>query len=187
MTFRSLAFLFLLSIFSSFCAAASQDDGPVLLAVASTNLRGDSVIEGDSILVTVTLYSNFNFLSAKAKKDHTPTLKNALTHRYRPGRRLSQSIATYNGRRYYAVDVEQFFVTPSKLGTISFPSLDYQVELTQRRSSSFFDPFDPFFSYQRRQQRPIKQECKSDPLKIRVVKRPPKTIEDLRRSGEHVL
>lgn len=167
--------------------ATTANDDLALFAVASTNLRGDSVILGDSILVTVTLYSNYNFLSAKAQKGKTPQVKHAAVHRYRAGRRLSQSVAAYKGRRYYAVEVEQFFLTPDRLGDISFPALEYMVELTQRRSSPFFDPFDPFSDFRRRSAPSVKRECKSTELKIRVVKRPPKTIDDLRRSGAHVL
>lgn len=164
--------------------SAAANDNLALFAVASTNLRGDSVILGDSILVTVTLYSNYNFLSAKAQKGKTPQVKHAAVHRYRAGRRLSQSVAAYKGRRYYAVEVEQFFLTPDRIGDITFPALEYMVELTQRRSSPFFDPFSDF---RRRQAPSVKRECKSTELKIRVVKRPPMTIDDLRRSGTHVL
>lgn len=181
----SLFVLFL--IVASLCATPPADDDITLFAVATTSLRGDSVILGDSILVTVTLYSNYNFLSAKPQKDKAPQLKHATTHRYRAGRRLSQSVATYKGRRYYAVDVEQFFIAPDRLGTLTFPALSYKVSLTRRRGSSFFDPFDSFFDFPGRAQPSVERECASAPLKILVVKRPPKTIDDLRRSGANVL
>lgn len=187
---RVLSLLILFVSIAPLCASTPADDDLALFAVASTNMRGDSVIIGDSILVTLTLYSNYDFLSAKSQKGRTPQIKSAATHRYRAGRRLSQSMASYKGRRYYAVEVEQFFVVPSKLGTITFPALEYVAELTKRRSSPFFDPFapfDPFSDFRRRSTPSLKRECKSEELKIRVVKRPPKTIDDLRRSGAHVL
>lgn len=181
-----LSLLLLLAVVPLF-AAAPADDDIALYAVATTNVRGDSVVLGDSILVTVTLYSSYNFLSAKPHKDKIPNVRNATVHRFRDGRRLSQSVGIYRDRRYYAVEVEQFFLTPDKLGTITFPTLSYKVSLTRRRNASFFDPFDPFFDFNRRQTPSVERECSSEAIKIRVVKRPPKTIDDLRRGGAHIL
>ncbi|MBR3733852.1 MAG: BatD family protein, partial [Bacteroidaceae bacterium] len=120
---------FLLSV----AQAASPDkkvaDGITLFAVASLPQGEDQVFLGDSVVVTLTLYSNVNFENIKNKSTKQPSVKHATVHRYRPGRRLSQDVAVYQGKRYYAVAAEQYVLTPSDLGELTFPAQQYDVVL----------------------------------------------------------
>ena len=139
---------FLLSV----AQAASPDkkvaDGITLFAVASLPQGEDQVYLSDSVIVTITLYSNVNFENIKNKSTKQPSVKHATVHRYRPGRRLSQDVAIYQGKRYYAVAAVPFG---------------------------------------RSQTQQVKKSCSSAPLKIKVTKRPRKTILELQQSGAMVM
>ena len=180
-----------------------KDDGITLFAVATLPQGVDGVYLGDSIIVTVVLYSNINFEKIENKSTKIPAVKKATVRRYRAGRRLSQDIAPYKGKRYYAVAAEQYAVTPTEtsfsatshkgdtdgvLGEITFPSQQYNVVLSvTERSRDPFNPFGEFFPFGRTQTRQVQKACTSEPLKIKVAKRPRKTIEELRQSGTTVM
>ena len=75
----------------------NSSDGITLFAVASLPQGMDEVYLGDSVIVTVTLYSNVNFEKINNKSTKLPSVKHTTVHRYRPGRRLSQDVAVYKG------------------------------------------------------------------------------------------
>ena len=146
----------------------------------------DEVYLGDSVIVTITLYSTANFERVDNQAGQKePVLKKATVHRYRPGRRLSQDIAAYQGKRYYAVAAAQYAVTPLQLGEITFPAQKYDVVLSVQLRSR--DPFGSFFPFGPVETRQFKKTCASEPLKIKIVKRPRKTIQELQQSGATVM
>ena len=166
------------------------DTDITLFAVASLPQGQSEVYLGDSVVVNITVYSNTNFEQITPHTDKQPSVKRATTRRYHAGRRLSQDVAAYKGKRYYAVVAEQYVVTPSELGELTFPARDYDVVLSvQLRSqrSNPFDPFGSFFPFGRTESRQIKKDCSSSPLKIKVAKRPRKTIQELQQSGATVM
>lgn len=164
---------------------SNSSDGITLFAVASLPQGMDEVYLGDSVIVTVTLYSNVNFEKINNKSTKLPSVKHTTVHRYRPGRRLSQDVAVYKGKRYYAVDAEQYALTPSKLGELTFPAQQYDVVLAVQVRSN--DPFGSFFPFGRTQTRQVRKTCSSEPFRINVVKRPRKTILELQQSGATVM
>lgn len=189
---RIVTLFIYIAILLSVAQAASSDkkvaDGITLFAVASLPQGEDQVFLGDSVVVTLTLYSNVNFENIKNKSTKQPSVKHATVHRYRPGRRLSQDVAVYQGKRYYAVAAEQYVLTPSDLGELTFPAQQYDVVLgVQIRSNDPFDPFGSFFPFGRSQTQQVKNSCSSAPLKIKVTKRPRKTILELQQSGAMVM
>ncbi|MBO4729922.1 MAG: BatD family protein [Bacteroidaceae bacterium] len=176
-----------------FVGLASADKKPTdnitLFAVASLPQGVEEVYLDDSVIVTVTLYANVNFDKIDNKSDKIPTIKKSTVHRYNAGRRLTQDIAAYKGKRYYAVRAEQYAVTPSALGEITFPALQYNVVLSvqEKQQANPFDPFSDFWGFGRTQTKKVQKNCTSEPLKIKVSKRPRKTIEELRKSGATVM
>lgn len=188
----SLLFFFLCSLTLTVNGQSSilnKDDDITLFAVASLPQGVDEVYLDDSVIVTVTLYANVNFAKIDNKSNKLPSVKKSVVHRYRAGRQLTQDIAAYKGKRYYAVRAEQYAVTPSALGEITFPAQQYKVVLSvqERTQSNPFDPFSDFWGFGRTQTRQVQKECTSEPLKIKVSKRPRKTIEELRKSGATVM
>ena len=184
-------YIILLALFvaGTACADKKSADDITLFAVASLPQGVDEVYLDDSVIVTVTLYANVNFEKIDNKSDKVPSVKKAVVHRYRSDRRLTQDIAAYKGKRYYAVRAEQYAVTPSALGELTFPAQQYNVVLSvqERRQSNPYDPFGDFFPFGRTQTRQVQKSCTSEPLKIKVSKRPRKTIDELRKSGATVM
>ena len=170
-------------------AMLNETDGITLFAVASLPQGVDEVYLDDSVIVTVTLYANVNFEKIDNKSNKLPSVKKSTVHRYHAGRRLTQDIAAYKGKRYYAVRAEQYAVTPSALGEITFPAQQYNVVLSvqEKQQANPFDPFADFWGFGRTQIKKVQKSCASEPLKIKVSKRPRKTIEELRKSGATVM
>lgn len=168
----------------------TTDDGIQIFAVATASTGDKDVFLGDSTIVTVTLYSNVSFAQIKNKSDKVPSVKNAEVNPFNKNRRMTQGTAIYKGHRYYAVAAEQFAVTPDETGTVTFPSQKYDVVLEVQTRQRGYDPFEDFFSFGSpfgSRTEKIKKSCTSEPLKIKVTKRPPKTIKDLQQSGATVM
>lgn len=170
---------------------STKADAQELFAVASLSTGEKDVYLGDSVIVTVTLYAVNSFSSIKNKSDKVPSIKRSTVHRYNAGRQLRQGVANYNRRQYYAVAAEQFAITPSETGEYTFPAQKYDVELLIEKKKQYYDPFEDFFSFgspfRQRATEKVKKTCASEPIKIKVSKRPPKTIDELRRSGTMVM
>lgn len=164
----------------------TNDDGVKFFAVATVpDLEADH-IEGDSVLVTLTLYSNCSFNKIENLDKALPKMKAARVRAYAPERRLTQNIATYNGKRYYSVVAEQFVVAFHEVGNVVFPVRRYNVELAVGVRNRNYSPFDDFFGFDSpfmERQRIIQKKCASENLKMKVVKRPPKTMHDIERGG----
>lgn len=163
--------------------------GVELFAVATASAGGDDVYMGDSVVVSITLYTNAEFSQVKNKADKTPSVKNATVHPYNRRRQLRQGLGVYKEKRYNAVVVEQFTVIPDETGTITFPAQKYDASLIVRTNTRGYDFFEDFFSFGSPFSRSetIKRTCVTEPLKIHVTTRPPKTIHDLQKSGAPLL
>ena len=176
-------------LFACICACADtakeDSDGIALFAVASLPQGVEEAYLGDSVIVTLTLYANVDFAKIDNKSDKLPAVKHAKVRRYRADRRLNQEVAVYNGRRYYAVRAEQYAVTPDQLGELTFPAQKYDVVLSVKERSR--DPFESFFPFGRTRTRQVQKTCSSEPLKIKVTKRPRRTIEEMRRGGATIM
>lgn len=164
----------------------TNDDGVKLFAVATVPDFEADHIEGDSVLVTLTLYSNCSFNKIENLDKALPKMKDARVRAYAPERRLTQNITTYNGKRYYSVVAEQFVVAFHEVGNVVFPVRRYNVELAVGVRNRNYSPFDDFFGFDSpfmERQRIIQKKCASENLKMKVVKRPPKTMHDIERGG----
>jgi hypothetical protein len=164
-----------------------SDDGIKLFAVASLSTDKE-LMEDDSVLVTLTLYSNLSFSRVENLDKDKPEVKDAKVRTFGNSRRLTQNVSAYEGKRYYSVVAEQFVVAVHKEGNLTFPSRKYNVTLAQTtRSQRFYSPFDDFFGFEvpygERTTKAVKKKCESESIKIKVVKRPPKTMHDIERGG----
>lgn len=168
-----------------------KDDGIELFAVASLSTGEKDAYLGDSVIVSITVYSNVQFSQIKNQSDKAPKIKNSIVHFFNKNRRLSQGTAVYNNKRYYAVVAQQFAVTPDEISTLTFPAQKYNVELAVQVRDRSYNPFEDFFSFGspfgNTRTEKIQKTCASEPIKIKVVKRPPKTISDLQKSGANVM
>jgi len=167
-----------------------KDDGVELYAVATLSSGDKDVYLGDSVIVTLTLYSNVQFAQIENKSDKAPTIKNSTVHYYNKNRRLSQGTGVYKDKRYYAVVAQQFAVTPDELGNYTFPAQKFNVQLNVQVRGRGYDPFEDFFSFGSPfggRTEKIQKTCASEPIKFKAVKRPPKTIKDLQQSGTVVM
>lgn len=185
MKYLNILFVALLMATSSFADRESgADDNVKLFAVASLANPNATIYEGDSVLVNLTIYSNYSFRKVESLDKALPKIKGTDVRAYNTERRLTQDIVSYQGQRYYAVVAEQFVVAFHNDGTFSFPARKYDIDLVQymRRRSPFDDFFDFGESYGERQ-KSIQKKCSSPVLKLNVTKRPPKTMRDLEQKG----
>ena len=166
--------------------AKNSDDNVKLFAVATLSDPDKNYVEGDSVLVTVIIYSNYTFAQVENTDNALPKIKGTNVRAYNPDRRLVQNIANYKGQRYYSVVTEQFVVKLNETGTVEFPSRKFNVSLYMQLRDREFSPFDDFFGFgspYRGQSKKIQKKCTSEPLKIKVSKRPPKTMHDIQQNG----
>ncbi|MGN1214221.1 MAG: hypothetical protein ACI4TR_04930 [Bacteroidaceae bacterium] len=176
------------------CLAADnkgdEDDDVTLFAVATPVTNDKDVAVGDSVIVSLTIYSNLSFGTVENTDTGRVAIKNSLVIPLDKRRRLSQNMAVYEGKKYYAVVVEQFMVMPDQAGSIVFPSRNYNVKLVKRIRTRSRDPFEEIFGfetpYATRTQKILKK-CTSPRLKIKVGERRPQTIDDLRARGADVM
>ncbi len=164
----------------------ADDDDVKLFAVATVSNSGKDLIEGDSVLVTLTLYSNLSLTKVENLDKNVPEIKDASVRAYGANRRLTQQISAYEGKRYYSVVAEQFVVASRSDGTLVFPQRRYNVGLEEVVRNRRYSPFDDFFGFDSpfdRQGKTYSKKCTSESLKIKVVKRPPKTMHELQRGG----
>ena len=73
-----------------------------------------------------------------------------------------------------------------EVGNVVFPVRRYNVELAVGVRNRNYSPFDDFFGFDSpfmERQRIIQKKCASENLKMKVVKRPPKTMHDIERGG----
>ena len=176
------------------CLAAgnkgNEDDDVTLFAVATPMTNDKDVAVGDSVIVSLTIYSNLSFGTVENTDTGRVAIKNSSVISLDKRRRLSQNMAVYEGKKYYAVVVEQFMVMPDQTGSIVFPSRNYDVKLLKRIRTRSRDPFEEIFGfetpYATRTQK-ISKKCTSPRLKIKVGERRPQTIDDLRARGADVM
>lgn len=164
----------------------TDDDGIKLFAVATLSDTGKELMEGDSVLVTLTLYSNSTFSRIENLDKDVPELKDTDVRPYGSNRRLTQKVSTYGGKRYYSVVAEQFVVTFRGVGSLVFPPRKYNVDLDGTVRSRYRSPFDDFFGFDSpfaENRKTVRKKCSSESLKMKVTKRPPKTMHDIERGG----
>ena len=189
---------FLLAFVSLWCVVVcpavgnneAEDDDVTLFAVATPMTGDKDVAVGDSVIISLTIYSNLSFGMVENTDSGEVVIKNSSVIPLDKHRRLSQNMAVYEGKKYYAVVVEQFMVMPDQTGSIVFPSRNYDVKLLKRIRTRSRDPFEEIFGfetpYATRTQK-ISKKCTSPRLKIKVGARRPQTIDDLRARGAEVM
>ena len=182
----------LMSAVAAFAAADNKDANKVTVFAEATLYGGDrDVYEGDSVVVQIALYSDHSFVRVESADKGKIEIKNAGVRSIGTGGRLTQQVVTRKGNRYFGVVVDQFVVRPDKTGQYTFPVRKYLAEMALQSRSRYFDPFEDFFGvdspFRKHGDDTVKKECSSAILKINVVKRPPKTVEQLRQSGVEVM
>ena len=185
--FLSTGVVWLVSLLACFATnEKSASDDVKLFAVATLSDPDNDYVEGDSALVTLTIYSNCTFAQVENTDNALPKMRGTDVRAYNPDRRLVQNISNYKGQRYYSVVTEQFVVKFNNVGTVEFPSRKFNVTLYMQSRNRNFSPFDDFFGFgspYRGQSKKIQKKCTSESLKIKVSKRPPKTMHDIQQNG----
>ncbi len=138
------------------------------------------LVEGDSCLVVYWLYSAYPL--KRVEKADAPRVKGCKVSEV-PVRRVQQRVR--RGRRvYYAVAWQGYRVVPEKVGTYRIPECKYEVVLSRGIASQ--DPFERFWG---RMERYEDVECSAEApaWELTVKKNPPRTTEEILRSGGTVL
>lgn len=169
--------------------SVSKDDKKqeaTLFCIASLSNGDKPIFDGDSVLVSLTLYSTAQFVKVSSRDKDLPKVKNATVAKVSRNRQLTQSIAVYEEKQYYAVVAEQYWVKVEKVDNFEFPVRKFDVELKIKERTREHSSFEEFFGFDSPfnvRYRKVEEKCESDELKFKSVKRPPKTIKDLQQKG----
>lgn len=178
-----MRFLFL--IFSILCTILPVAANDGVEVFARYECQRDEIIQGDSIVVNVVLYSTFPFHSAecttkkpKIKGGHSRLLP-------RRGERQQQQVRMGRGV-YYAILWDSYVVGSAKVESIKFPELQFNIQLQEYET--YQDPFDPFgfFSRPQRKGRILEGKCKCPAFLLPVIERPKRSTQEAISSGSQV-
>lgn len=145
----------------------------------------EELVQGDSIVVNVVLYSTLPFHSAecttkkpKTKGGHTRLLP-------RRGERQQQQVRMGRGI-YYAILWDSYVVGSAKIESIKFPELQFNIQLQEYET--YQDPFDPFgfFSRPQRKGRILEGKCKCPVFLLPIIERPKRSTQEAISSGSQV-
>lgn len=176
--------ILLLSIFTFSTQAKSKEK---ITFFAQYECSKASVTVGDSVIVSVVLYSSHPFQdvhctskSSKIKGGHARLI---LTR----GQRQQQQVRHEDGI-YYAVIWERFVVGSEAVGNINFAPLKFEGKFIVYDSDYEYEPLDPFgfFSRPTRKSHQANASCKSGKFKLPVVARPKRSTQEVLSSGGQV-
>lgn len=145
-----------------------------------------SLIEGDSLLVTVWIYSVHPFDNVQCKDEKVKMGNCSVRQTYAARGRQRQQRAYVNGRSYYCSAVRQYCVGSSRTGEYQFPELSFRATVYVEQKQDI-DPFDPFGFFSQPVYKKAEKACVSPVHKITVTKRPLKSTEELIKSGKTVI
>lgn len=137
------------------------------------------ILEGDSCLVTVRVYSLHPI--AEVEKIKFPKVKGC---RVAPRSvRMVQRRVRRGRTVYYTVDAAQVYVCPEEVGTFRIPECKVAVQVRcPVRGESVYEPFFGLVPKYKAE----KRTAQSESIKIAVCEVPLKTTEELLKSGKNV-
>ncbi len=141
--------------------------------------RNSDVIVGDSCLVVFRLYSRYPV--QRVEKAESPKVKGCRV-RSVPVRRATQRVRL-DGTVYYAVPWQAYYIVPEKVGDYKIPECKYEVVLS--RGIPSHDPFERFWGRMERYEA-LERSAKSGALTVTAKKNPPRSTEEMLRSGAKV-
>ena len=179
---RHLLLLFLLILSNGLDA---KDNGTTFFAEAMPQ-HEKGFTEGDSMLVTVWLYSQHPFGDIRCEQSKFKINGATVRTIYTAQGRGRQQRTRKDGRIYYCAAAVQYMVSAPRPGTLTFPSLQFSATLYLEQEQDI-DPFDPFGFFRQPTYKKQQKTCTSPALKIQVTKPPLKSTEELIRSGKTVI
>lgn len=156
---------------------AKDKDKPEIDFFVRVVANPQSVIIGDSTLVTYVLYSSSRVSDIKHKDIK---VKNASVRQLSNGRRNSMSRVVEDGKIYYTMIGARYMVVPEKIGSITLPSCEFEATFRIRESSG--SPFEYFFGYSGPTYE-VKSTAKNDPFKIDVTEKPKRKTSEMTNEG----
>lgn len=166
------------------CRAADEDEVDVF---AQYECKGDNVVQGDSIVVNVVIYSSQPFQraacttkNAKIKGGHSRLME-------RNFERQQQRVRLNRGV-YYAILWDSYVVGSSAVENIKFPELQFDLELEVSDGEAYIDPFDPFgfFGRPKRRSHVVKRRVKTSPFTLPVIEKPKRSTQEAIKSGSRI-
>lgn len=179
-TMRHILLILLLTLAS--LPVAAQNSVEVF---ARYECQRDEVIQGDSTVVNIVVYSNLPFQRVKCANQKVKIKGGNTRLLPRRGERQQQQVRTGRGV-YYAILWDSYIVGSNRVETIKFPELKFEVELQEYET--YHDPFDPFgfFSRPQRTGRIIEGNCKIPTFTLPVIERPKRSTQEAISSGSQV-
>lgn len=152
---------------------------------AEISSNRDSLIVGDSCVVSVVLYANLPFESVEQAPRKLHFSKD-LRVKELPTDRSQQQVRTTRGV-YYALVWQHYRVSRNDVGRISWPDLQFSAELGVYQVED--DGWGGFFSFEPsvRLVEKRKAKCKAPRFSLPVVERPKRNTQELLRSGRQVM
>lgn len=145
----------------------------------------EEVIQGDSTIVNIVVYSSLPFQRVKCANQKVKIKGGSTRLLPRRGERQQQQVRSGRGV-YYAILWDSYVVGSNRIESIKFPELKFEVQLQEYET--YHDPFDPFgfFSRPQRTGRIIEGNCKCPAFIIPVIERPKRSTQEAITSGSQV-
>lgn len=152
---------------------------------AEITANRDSLIVGDSCVVSVVLYANLPFESVEQSPRNVQFPKD-LRVRLLSTERQQERVRTPRGV-YYAMVWQHYRVSRNDVGRITWPALQFSAELGVYQVED--DGWGGFFSFEpsMRLVEKLKAKCKAPRFTLPVVERPRRNTQELLRSGRQVM
>lgn len=139
-----------------------------------------AVTLGDSCLVVFQLYSAYPV--ERVGKFDPPKVKGCRVREV-PVRRVQRRVRSHD-RLYYSVSWVGYVIVPEREGEYEVPPCKYEVVL--RRGVPARDPFSRFWGRVERYET-LTRTAKSGKLSIKATKKPPRSTEEMLKSGGQVM
>ena len=139
-------------------------------AVVSKN----SVMKGESLLLTFKLYSNVNIMDFAIPK--MPSMDGFWNQEIQLPQNLERNVEIVDGQRYTVWEIKKLVLFPQQTGVLSIDPMELEciarIKVQRQQSNDPFSIFnDPFFGMSNVQD--VKYQFKSQPIKVTVRDLPP--------------
>lgn len=175
--------LLLLSLFTLLPAAAKDN----VHVFARYECSRENVLAGDSTRVNIVLYSSQPFQNVKCLTKNIKIRGGEFRLLPRYGERQQQRVRLENGI-YYAILWDSYMVGSTKVETIKFPELEFDCTVEVYEEEEYYDPFDPFGFFGRRQPKShtVDGRCKAPSFALPVIERPKRSTQEAISSGSRI-
>ena len=178
MRMKRIMFSLLLLVLSGAAAWAADKDTDDFFVRAEC--RSSEVTLGDSCMVVFRLYSAYPVQSVG--KFDAPKVKGCRVREVSV-RHVQRRVRVQN-KVYYAVDWVGYVLVPEREGEFEVPSCKFEAVL--RRGVQGSDPFSRFWGRVERYET-LERSAKSATLTIKATKKPPRSTEEMLKSGGQVM